>query len=115
MYPPYIRCFRVILLLVIVFSNNVSIVKGQEPPQFPFSIAQYIQITDSLATLRQILAYPGLIEVFTLLDGNASFSPTTEEQKITLFAPSNEALLSSGIDFANVEFMSNLIKYHTAS
>ncbi|CAI2181787.1 9506_t:CDS:2 [Funneliformis geosporum] len=113
MFPSYIRCIRIILLLVIVFNNNLSIVKGQEPP-FPFSIAQYIQITDSLATLRQILAYPGLIEVFTLLDGNASFTPTTGGQKITLFAPSNEALISSGIDLSNVEFMSNLIKYQTS-
>ncbi|GES90169.1 fasciclin-domain-containing protein [Rhizophagus clarus] len=70
------------------------------------TIARYIQTVNDLSTLRQILSYPGLIDLFTLLD-----SPVAG----TLFAPTNEAFLSSGIDLTNANgaFVSNLIRYHS--
>jgi len=110
MYSPSIRFIQIILLLIIAF----SVVKGQT--KYPFSITQYIENPkdlDHLETLKQVLKNPGLIELYTLLDGNGSFTSATG-QRITLFAPTNEAFMSSGIDFENAPLMLNVIKYHIA-
>ncbi|RIA82376.1 FAS1 domain-containing protein [Glomus cerebriforme] len=97
---PFIQKF---LLLVIIFSNNISNVLGQT-----VNIANYIQTSNNLSTLRQLLSYPGLIDLFTLLN-----SPSTGVEKLTLFAPTNDAFISSGLDLTNGAFVSNLLKYHT--
>ncbi|CAB4381721.1 unnamed protein product [Rhizophagus irregularis] len=98
---PWVQFIQKFLLLVIIFSNNyISNALGQT-----ITIARYIQTTNNLSTLSQILSYEGLVDLFTLLD-----SPVAG----TLFAPTNDAFLSSGIDLTNANgaFVSNLIRYH---
>lgn len=98
---PWVQFIQKFLLLVIIFSNNyISNALGQT-----VTIARYIQTTDNLSTLSQILSYPGLADLFTLLNSTVA---------VTLFAPTNEAFLSSGIDLTNANgaFVSNLIRYH---
>jgi uncharacterized surface protein with fasciclin (FAS1) repeats len=99
---PWVQFIQKFLLLFIIFSNcYTSNVTGQT-----VTIARYIQTANDLSTLSQILSYQGLADLFTLLD-----SPVAG----TLFAPTNDAFFSSGIDFTNANgaFVSNLIRYHT--
>jgi uncharacterized surface protein with fasciclin (FAS1) repeats len=105
---PSVQFIQKFLLLVIIFSSNnyISNVIGQTVQTV--SIARYIQTTNDLSTLSQILSYQGLFDLFTLLD-----TPAVGTERITLFAPTNDAFFSSGADLTNGAFVSNLIKYHT--
>jgi len=95
---PWAQFIQKFLLLVIIFCTNNVIGQG-------VTIASYIQTTEKLSTLSQILSSPGLADLFTLLNSTVAG---------TLFAPTNDAFFSSGIDFtdANAAFVSNLIRYH---